>query len=988
MFIRTGFRGAWLAALAVVFTGAGWAYEYDESDATQGAGAEAAWRVEAQWDTVDETGTREIHRYTTEPRYITPIVSYIPEHSTVPSPRDVLGYIAGTEGILTRPEKTYDYFKALAAASPNVITWEEGETEEGRPIWRALISDAANIARLDELKGYTAALADPRKTTPAQAREIVAKAKPIVHITCGLHSPETGPPEMAMELAYRLAVSQHPDIVKIRENVILIITPVTDVDGRAKVVEWYDRYLKDYESREYMPSMSPPYWGNHAYHDNNRDGLQMTLRLTQTYVDSFYEWHPVYSLDLHESVPLLYVSGGTGPYNPTVDPITITEWQLFAHTEMSELQRHGLPGVWTWGFYTGWNPSYLLWVTNTHNSMGRFYETFGNLSARTMERDLSNASFAGKKITEPMWYRADPPDKKVMWSLRNNTNYMQSGVLASLKLVSNQGPMLLDNFYRKGVNSIEQGRSEKPYGWVIPAEQRDQGRLAYLINQLQKHGIEVHRANSDFKIGKDEYKAGDFIVRLDQPYGRHARNLLDVQMFPKDAEHRPYDDVSWTFGLIYRVDTKKIDDEAILKLTDTTPVTEPVRLGGAVGGGDPEVYAVKNTGLNSLITARYKLKRYDVHAAAEEFEAGGETYPAGSWLIPHKRGLRGELQQVARECMLDFAALDAMPDVPTHEVDLPKVALYHNWLSTQPDGWVRYTLNEAGVEYDYISDYTVRQGNLRRKYDVILVAHQGGMSGKSYLLGRDPQFGPQDYRPTREFPSHGFVDSARDITGGLGFEGLAELETFLNRGGTLVLMGSAGVLATDLGLLRNVSSASGVNTPGANVQTKVVRRDHPIAYGYEDVSHVFRTNGPVYSVPERFDHWVVVKYGTKPLREDEDDEEEDEESGQGVQDSAADASEADEELEEGEEKEDNKEKPKESGNFLLSGYIDGQSTLETKGAVLDVPRNAGGRVILYSFNPMHRYLNHGDFNYVYNAILHWNDFPDPEPKDHPGLAKD
>jgi hypothetical protein len=965
----------WIAALLVVGTPAVWAYEYDTNDSTQGAGKDAPWRVEAQWDQVDETSTKDIHQYTTDTRYISPMVSFVPEDPNVPSPRDFLGYTVGTEGILTRPDDEIKYFEALAAASPHVSLEVMGPTEEGREMHLVIVTDAGNQADLEKIKANMAALADPRKTTPAQAADLIKNTKPVMHITAGLHSPETGPPEMVMELAYRVAVSKHPDIEKIRKNVILLITPVTDVDGRAKVVDWYYRYLKDYDTRDYMPSMSPPYWGKYSYHDNNRDGIQMSQLLTKNYMKAFMEWHPVYSLDLHESVPLLYVSGGTGPYNPSVDPLTVREWQWAASYEMTELQKYNMPGVWTWGFYTGWNPSYLLWITNNHNSMGRFYETFGNLSAKTMERDLTTRKFVGKSVTEKAWYRADPPDDKVMWSLRNNTNYMQSGVLASLKLTSNNGAMLLDNFYRKGVNGINAGKKEdEPHGWVIPQDQPGKSRLAYLINQLRAHAIEVHRATSDFSTDEGDFKTGDFVVRLDQPYGRHATNLLNDQLFPKDAEHRPYDDVSWTLGRHYKVDTVKIEDASIQDLSGLALVNEPVSFPGTVGGSDPVAFAVKHDGSNTLLSARYQLRRYKVSAAKESFETGGETYPAGSWIIPHKRGLKGLLSQIATDFMISFHALDSMPEVPVQEVDLPRIALYHNWISTQNDGWVRFSLDQAGIPYDYIADYTIRTANLRGKYDVIIVAHQGGASSKAMLIGRDPKFGPQSYVPSDEFPSHGFVDNARDITGGLGYQGLENLETFLNKGGTLLMLGSSGSLATDFGLVRNVSRSAGrVNTPGSSIQTKIIRRDHPIAYGFDEVTHVFRTNGPLYSVPKRFDHWVVMQYGTKPMRDDEeekDEEESTESSGES----------------EGEEKEE--EPKKDNGKFLLSGYVDNQASLEKQAAILDIPRNAGGRVVLYSFNPMHRHLNHGDHNFVFNALLYWNDYPEPIPKDHEGLVKD
>ncbi len=970
---------------ALVVGGAAWAYEYDAADATLGAGADAPWRVEAQWDTVDEESTRAIHLYTTEPRYISPMVSFIPDDPNVPSPRDVLGYIVGTEGKLTHPDDEIRYFEALSAASPRVRLVEMGDTEEGRTMHLVIVTSEDNMARLDEFKGYTEQLADPRKTDEKAARDIVKKAKPIMHITAGLHSPETGPPEMVMELAYRVAVSNHPDFQKIRDDVIFLITPVTDVDGRAKVVEWYYRYLEDYESRLYMPSISPPYWGKYTFHDNNRDGLQISQKLTQHYIDSFYEWHPVYSIDLHESVPLLYVMGGTGPYNRTIDPIAIREWQWTASYEMQELQRHNMPGVWTWGYYTGWNPSYLLWVTNTHNSMGRFYETFGNSSARTMDRDLRNVEFAGKKITEQEWYRADPPDDRVRWSLRNNTNYMQSGVIASLKFTAENADRLLMNFWQKGRNGIDKGLKDAPHGWVIPREQRAPDRAAYLIQQLRRHGIEVHRATQDFKIGKDEYKAGDFVVKLDQPYGQHARNLLDVQEFPKDAEHRPYDDVSWTFGLIYRVDTKKIDDDAIFDVEGLEFVSEPPTFPGTMGEGPARAYAINHTGQNALITARYRLNRTTIYAAEEPFEAGGEKFPIGSWIIPNRGRVKDNLDDIAKELMLDVHALDIMPDIAKHSLDVPRLALYHNWVSTQNDGWARFTLEQQGVPYTYINDDDVKRGGLRGRFDVIMMAHQGGLgSAKSMIIGRDTKFGPMPYTRTSDAQGHGSVDSSRDITGGIGYGGVANLESFLNKGGTLLLMGSAGRLATDLGLLRNVSTSvgGGVSTPGSVLQTKVVRRDHPIAYGFEDVHHVFRVNGPLYEVPEQYDHWIVVQYGTKPLREEDEkdaedaaDEEEPVESGETVSDDDS-------------APEKKADKPKDGGKFMVSGYVGGQESIEKKAVVLDVPRHQGGRVILYSFNPLHRHLNQGDNNYIYNAILNWNDFPEPQPKDHPKLVKD
>jgi len=923
----------------------------------EATGPEAAWRAAARWDVVDEAATVEIHKHTTDPRYLTPLVSYLPADESVPAPHEVLGYVVGAEGKLTRPEDEIRYFQALADASPRVELHEIGRTEEGRTMHLVVISDEANLSRIDQLKAHTAALADPRATDEVRAVEIAAAAKPIVYLTAGLHSSETGPSEMVMELAYRLAVSNHPDIQAIRQNVITLITPILEVDGRARQVDWYYRYLTEYDNRYYRPTGSPPYWGKYVFHDNNRDGIQVTQKLTQNFYDMFFEWHPTYSLDLHESVPLLYVSTGTGPYNTTLDPVLTSEWQWIASWEVTELNKQGLPGVWTWGFYTGWNPSYLLWIANNHNSLGRFYETFGNSSARTMKRDLSDATYAGKKVTSQQWYRANPPDDEIVWSLRNNTNYMQSGVLASLTLAARNGPTLLYNFWKKGANSIVEGGRTAPYGWVIPGQQRDRARLAYLVNQLRRHGIEVHQAGRAFTLDGKEHAKGDFVVKLDQPYGRFARNLLAIQQFPADADQQPYDDVSWSLGLLYGVETVPVSDSAIFGLRELTLVSEEVRPSGVVAGGRAG-FVLENTGQNGLITARVALRDFEVLATEEPFTMGKETFPRGSWILPQQEDLRPVLERLATELGLDFHPLTKRPEVETHSLDLPRLALYHNWVSTQADGWTRYTLERAGVPYDYINDDHIKAGGLRERYDVILMAHQGGSSAKRLVHGLARRFGPMPYTRESGFSSHGVIDSSPDITGGIGFGGLSNLEQFLDGGGTLILLGSAGRLATDFGLLQNVGTltSDNINTPGSSLRAKVRRRDHPIAYGFEDVHPVFRTNGPVYTVAQQYEHWIVVQYGTKEKAEKGKDE-----------NGSADAV------------------PKE---LLIAGLVKGASALERRAVVLDVPRHAGGRVLLYSFNPVHRYLNHADHNYLYNAILNWNDLPDPQPEEHPGLARD
>src|SRR5204863_941614 len=180
-------------------------------------------------------------------------------------------------------------------------------------------------------RAITAAPANPRHLTADTALQLIAAGKPIYYLTGSIHSPEAGSPEMLMELAYRLAVEETPFIRQIRDSVITLITPVTEVDGRDRMVDTY-RYRK--ANKNIGPGLI--YWGKYTAHDNNRDGIVMSQVLTRTMMQAFFAWHPTVLHDLHESVPFLYTSTGTGPYNCELGHIVISEWNELAVHAITE----------------------------------------------------------------------------------------------------------------------------------------------------------------------------------------------------------------------------------------------------------------------------------------------------------------------------------------------------------------------------------------------------------------------------------------------------------------------------------------------------------------------------------------------------------------------------------------------------------------------------------------------------------------------------
>ncbi|PYT04655.1 MAG: hypothetical protein DMF60_14615, partial [Acidobacteria bacterium] len=245
---------------------------------------------------INEEYSAKIKEYTTEKYFLTELVDHLPASDKVPSPDKVLGYVVGTPNKLTYTKDMYRYYRELEKATPRVRVFTAPErSEEGREQMLVVISDEANLAKLDRYKEINARLADPRTTDAAAAQQLINEGKAIYWASGSIHSPEQGSCEMLMELAYRLAVEDSPVIEAIRKNVIVMITPALEVDGRDRSVDLYN-YRKANPNKQTPPLL---YWGKYVAHDNNRDGLGMALALSRNQMKTFLEYHPVVLHDLH-----------------------------------------------------------------------------------------------------------------------------------------------------------------------------------------------------------------------------------------------------------------------------------------------------------------------------------------------------------------------------------------------------------------------------------------------------------------------------------------------------------------------------------------------------------------------------------------------------------------------------------------------------------------------------------------------------------------
>jgi hypothetical protein len=974
----------------------------------------------------DEDFAKAVKEWTTQPYFTSPLVDHLPKVTGVPSPKEVLGYHVGAPGKLTYYADALKYYRALAAATPRVKIETIGKSDEERELVVVWVSSDENIQGLQKNRDNLAKIADPRGLSDAQITQLVATTKPHYHLMGGLHSGETGPSEMLMELVYRLATETSPLIKQIRENVIVSVTPQADPDGRDRNVDWFYRTQEQQASggrgagapaagAEAVPGegggggggrggAALPYWGKYVYHDNNRD-INLSQKSMRAIVDWYFTAHPPIMHDLHESLALLYTYSGAAPQNPNLDPILFTELPWFSNFELSQMTKWGMPGVYTHAFMDGWSPGYLGSVAYNHNGMMRMYETqsgreggpgaaggrggpggdtaaaagrggaagdaaaAGRGSARGEGRGEGRGDGRGEgraagrggrgegrgEAAEPAaatevaaggqagrgaaagpptgrgggqtreWYRGIPipPGTANNFSRRNNTNYMQTGVLSALQLTATFPNLIVDNFYRKTKNSIESGKTEPPYAFVIPV-QRDMTRVAELVNILRVQRIEIGLASSEIKVADGTFPAGSYVIKRDQPYGRLAKNLLERQSFP-DPNLRTYDDSGWTMGLAMLTDVKEIKDKAILDVK-TTNVTEATAKGRTAGSGSAGL-AVAHYGSNNMIAFRYALRNVPMKIVDKSFTAEGVEFPAGSFVIAPPADMTAARAAVER-FGLTAAGLTALPTSAMHDADLPRIAMYSSWTGTQEIGWVRFTFDKFGIPFDLIYKERVKKGNLRNDYDVILMPTQQANRQAVYQAAAAR---PVPYMKDDKYKFLGMYGESPDITGGMGGEGVDAFAKFLDGGGTLITMGNAVRFPTELGFARTVDASGNTSNdfyaPRPLVNAEVLKLDHPVFYGYtEKIMPIKYLGGPLMTVGAPDQAGVLARYVG-------------------------------------------------GDDAVLSGLMKGASEIRQRPFAVDVPGGftGKGRVVLFANNPIYRWQNHGEFNMVFNTVMNWND---------------
>jgi len=859
----------------------------------------------------------------------------------ITSPTEAFGFAPGTDRKLADWKELTAYFQKLASESDRVRYEEVGKTTEGRPFITVTISSPETIAHLARYKEILRKLADPRITTPEEAKQLVIDGKTVLVVTCNVHSTEIASSQSATEFAYQLATGDTPRIRAILQNVIVVLVPSLNPDGEQLVVDWYKKYL----GTPYEGSNPVVLWHHYVGHDDNRDWSSFTQVETRLAVEKVINpWHPQILYDLHQQgsdAARIYLPPFVDPFDPNIDPLLISSINALGSNTAVEIGETGKTGVLSYGVYDFWSPlrDYIAY----HNGLRILTESASANIASPINIPFERLGRGIGYDSKVASWNFPNPWKGGEWRLGDIVDYQIAAFFSIANNAAIYRERYLNNFYQIGVRTLH--HFDWPYAYVVPAEQANPDTTARLVNTLRIGAVDVEQATADFDAGGKRYSKGSYIVRLAQPYGSFAKTLLEIQHYPNIAEYpggplqRPYDVTAQTLPLLFGVTADAVDKEF------TVAASEVDRAKPAPGHFEKSAsgngYLIADT-TNSSLYALFALLKDGVQA----YRLTGNGADPGTIYIPQQQGVEARLAAIVGKFPIDIHPATSVPTGSALLVHLPRIALYQSWVASMDEGWTRWIFDQNNIPYTRVVDSDIRKGNLYQNFDVVLIPDNAARAITTGRGGFGEDSGVSQPAPGSEnaaTPGAGGGRRARgaqaaggasagaggegarapkqipEYAGGLGDDGVASLKAFVEAGGTIVTLNKASqVYTADSGPVSDALAKVNRQAffiPGSILQV-AVDTTNPIAFGSTPTVPIFYENGPTFTVSAAAKS--VASFDT--------------------------------------------DKP------LLSGWIQGGQFLKGTSVIADEPVGKG-QIILFGFRPQYRAQSEVTYKFLFNALL-------------------
>jgi hypothetical protein len=886
----------------------------------------------------------------------------VPAAAQVPTPESVLGFSVGADFRLASYEQSLEYFQQLAASTDRVELREVGRTSHGRPWYLALVSSAENLRDVERYREIARRLAYPGDMTPEEARRLAEEGRAIVHIDGGLHATEVAHGQHTIQLAYDLVTGvDDPEIRAILDNVILVLWFSINPDGQTMVADWYASNV----GTQYEVSSTPFLYQKYIGHDNNRDGYMINQieSRTVTRVDRY--WEPQIIYNHHQSSPFptrIWIPPFAEPISPNVHPLMWRTVNLVGMAMAQALEERGQKGAVHMGTgFDNWYPGFMDHANNFHNVASLLTETALYRYATPHFYTIGDFPDRARDLRPQSLYAS--PWEGGWWRLRDAVDYMLTASVSVLDVAAKYKDDLLFNRYQAARDVTAEYRTEPPFAFFVPEDQRDPVAAVEMLRRLAFNDIDVKRLSRAVTVEGIQHPAGTWVIPMDQPNANFARQLFAVQDYPDLREYpegppeQPYDVSGWT--LPYQFDVRVVEAHSPLsgdvrgaladvrteplswnEPGDAAPFDSPPDVGfdthpvaraivppeGRVsgGGGALVLDPAENNTYRALNRAWAEGGQVSFAPGAAPADSGAAG-TSGRWVVT---GLSGATRQAV---VRDFHLQATGGSPSATRIARPRIGLYRPWRASMDEGWTRWALEMYGFGFTSLYNADVRGGDLIDRYDVIVIADIGA---GAILDGYERGSVPPRY------------------AGGVGREGVRAIDAFVRAGGTLVtLNGSSHFAVEQLHLpVRDVTQdlERAEYFAGGAIVELLTDPSHPVMSGMPERAKVMVGRSPVFTTDDGFEGHVLAKYPA-------------------------------------------------AGSPLLSGYFLGEEHVQNYAAALDV-KHGEGRVLLLGMRPQWRGQPFGTFKVLFNATLYsralaaetpdndgfWEPPEEPEPAEEGG----
>ncbi len=791
----------------------------------------------------------------------------------VPTPESVLGFAVGDDFKLANYDEAIEYFRVLEAASDRLQLVEVGRTSEGRAWYMALISTPENLARVEEYRDIARRLAAPQGLTDDEAQDLARRGKAIVHIDGGLHATEVAHAQHTLQLAHDiLANAEDPAVATILDEVILMLWPSVNPDGQNIVVDWYRGNVGGPYEVAPLPQLYQKYVG----HDNNRDGYMLNMIESRVLARTWRYWEPQIIYIHHQSSPFptrIWLPPFAEPIASQVHPLMSRTVNAIGMLIARALEERGQVGATHMGTgFDAWYPGYVDYMPMLRNIAAWWTETALYRYATPRFYTLRDFPSDRRDLRTESLYSS--PWQGGWWHLRDAVDYMLTASMATLDYAAKYRYELLYNRYQAGRDTARKYRDGPPYAYFIPTEQRDPVAAVEMLRRLAFNGLRIGKLSRPVTHEGIDYPADTWVIPMDQETAELAAQVLEAQAYPDLREYpdgppeQPYDAAGWTlpYQMGVRVVTARAplaaDVRAAIEMLRTEPVgwsghsvtnpeddpaTDTAAFDSAPGVGfdtDPVAAAIvpppgRLTGSGDAMVVD-PAQNNSFRAVNRTWAEGGRVRFIGGaaprYLLT---GLPAETQRTMVEELALLAEREGASGV---EIVQPRVGLYRSWTASMDEGWTRWVLERYGFDFDSLYDADVRAGQLRDRYDVIVLP---------------------DMRPQSIAQGHAAGTMPARYVGGIGEAGVRALAEFVRQGGTLVcLNGSAAFAIEEFDLeVENVAAGlereeffAGISI--LNVETAA----HPVMAGMPEHAAITSSRSPVWRLPEESDASILMRY--------------------------------------------------------------------------------------------------------------------------------